>query len=314
MAQHLTCEERRVIARLQQAGKSKAEIAETIGRARSTIYRELARNSVSVEYRPHQAHELAKTRRRNSRRPCKLADPQLEQYVRERLKKCWSPDQIAGRAKREFPRQVDRWVSRQTIYNWLQRQRPEWRKWLRRGGKLPETRGKLPACVRIGGRPEAINRRRRFGDWEGDTIVGKGRRSGLLTLVERKSGLTRVGKLDDLSSATTTRVACQRLGKLPKKMRRSTTFDNGKEFADHATLAARMELKIYFADPYKSWQRGTNENTNGLLRQYFPKGTDFAAISRRAVARVEKELNERPRRRLGYKTPIEALGPRICRD
>jgi IS30 family transposase len=156
-----------------------------------------------------------------------------------------------------------------------------------------------------------INRRRRFGDWEGDTIVGKGRRSALVTLVERKSGDAYLAKAKDLKSATTMRAAVRKMKGLPESLRRSVTFDNGKEFSEHHRLTRQTGIDVYFAQPYKSWQRGTNENTNGLIRQFFPKGTDFAQISHQEVARVEHLLNERPRKRLDYKSPQQVLAKRL---
>jgi IS30 family transposase len=314
MADHLTAEERQVLYRLLRAEYSKTEIAETMGRDRSTIYREIKRNTGGRGYRPKQAQRLAKARRQASRRPCKLDDPQTHQYVRERLEQHWSPDQIAGRSRQDFSRHPRRFISRQTIYNWIDRRAPDWELLLRRGGRPPEKRGKLTDCVRIQGRPDVINHRCRYGDWEGDTMVGKGRRSALLTMVERKSGFTRLGRVDSMKSVTTMRVAHRRLRTLPESLRHSATFDNGKEFAEHHRLTRKLGLAVYFAEPYKSWQRGTNENTNGLLRQFFPKGTDFTGISHREVARVEKLLNERPRRRLGYQTPSEILATRLCRN
>jgi IS30 family transposase len=177
---------------------------------------------------------------------------------------------------------------------------------------LPEKRGKLTDCVRIDGRPDVINGRRRYGDWEGDTIVGKSRRSALVTLVERKSGYARIGRVDGMKSDLTMRAAKRRLKDLPSSLRRSITFDNGKEFAEHRKLTRGLGLEVYFADPYASWQRGANENMNGLLRQFFPKRTDFTQISHREVARVEQLINERPRKRLDYRTPAEILAPRLC--
>jgi IS30 family transposase len=156
-----------------------------------------------------------------------------------------------------------------------------------------------------------INHRRRYGDWEGDTIVGKGRRSALLTLVERKSGYVRLARVDDMKSPTTIRAARRRMKDLPPSLRRSLTLDNGKEFARHATLTKRLGLEIYFAEPGAPWQRGTNENTNGLVRQFFSKGTDFTQVSHHEVACVETLINERPRRRLGYRTPSEILAKRM---
>jgi IS30 family transposase len=241
-----------------------------------------------------------------------MADPEVHQYVQDRLEKYWSPDQIAGRVRRDFPRSPRRWLSRQAIYDWIHTQAPQWQTWLRRGGRPPEKRGKLTDCVRIGGRPEVINSRRRYGDWEGDTIVGHGRHSALLTLVERRSGYARIGRMDSMKSDVTMRAAKRRMKDLPPSFRRSVTFDNGKEFAEHQKLTRGLGLEVYFTEAYASWQRGTNENTNGLLRQFFFKGTDFTQVSHREVARVEQLLNERPRKRLDYRTPAEVIAKYVC--
>lgn len=307
MATHLTFQERQVLQRLIKAGKSKKEMAEVMGRDRSTIYRELARNSGQRGYRPQQAQRLARQRRVASRRPCKMEDPRLFAYVQDKLQLRWSPEQIDGTLQITSGGRAAMRVSRQTIYNWIRTREPTWKQWLRRRGRPPETRGKLSDCVRIDGRPDVINRRRRYGDWEGDTIIGAGRRSALVTLVDRKSGFTRMGRADDLTAPTTRRTIVRRMKTLPASLRRSVTFDNGKEFAEHQQFSQTLNWDTYFALPYKSWQRGTNENTNGLIRDFFPKGTDFTCISHQAVARVEKLLNERPRKRLGYKTPKQVL-------
>jgi IS30 family transposase len=312
MAEHLTLKEREFLYRLKKEGTRQAEIARLMGRHRTTIYRELTRNSGGRGYRPKQAQRLADQRRRACRRGWKLDDPDVQEYVRERLEKGWSPDQIAGRVRRDFPRRPERWLSRQTIYSWIERWAPEWRCWLRRQGRPPEKRGKLAGCLSIRGRGKVINHRRRYGDWEGDTIVGKRRRSALVTLVERRCGYARIARIDDMKSATTMRAAKRRMKDLPPSLRRSVTLDNGKEFAEHARLTQGLGLEVYFARPHAPWQRGTNENTNGLLRQFFPKGTDFTQVSHRAVARVEKLINERPRRRLDYRTPCEILAKRMC--
>jgi transposase, IS30 family len=312
MASHLTFEERGFLYRSKKKGKSKTEIAELMGRHPSTIGRELKRNAGQRGYRPKQAQRLAEERRLASRRPHKMDDAQVHQYVEERLEKLWSPDQIAERVRDDFPRTPARWLSRQTIYDWINRHAPNWHSLLRRGGRPPEKRGKLTDCVRIDGRPDVINRRRRYGDWEGDTIVGKGRRSALVTLVERKTGYARIGRVDSMKSDMTMRAAKRRMKDLPPSLRRSVTFDNGKEFAEHQKLTRSLGLDVYFTDAYASWQRGTNENTNGLLRQYFPKGTDFTQVSHREVARVEQLINERPRRRLDYRSPAELLAKRMC--
>ncbi len=313
MASHLILTERGVLYRLLKRGIPKAKIAELLGRDRSTIYRELARNTGDRGYRPKQAQRLADERRQRCRRSRKMSNPRMNQYVIRGLQQYWSPDQISGRARRDFPKQPGRQISHQTIYNWIAQQRSEgrdWRKYLRRGGQQlgPSKRGRLVGCVTIEGRPRIVDQRRRFGDWEGDTIVGKG---ALLTAVERKSGLVRVMKMPNRRADTTARAARQALGSLPRRLLHTITFDHGKEFAQHETIAQQLGLEVYFAQPYCAWQRGTNENTNGLLRQYFPKGTDFTRVSHQAVARMEQQVNERPRRRLRYRTPIEVLGNRL---
>lgn len=314
MASHLTFPEREILYRLLKAKKPKSVIATLMGRDRSTIYREIKRNTGGRGYRPKQAQRKADERRLRCRREPKMNDAKLRSSVTRRLKKAWSPDQIAGWLRSEFPRSPERRVSHQTIYTWITQEAPDLRSHLRRNGKrrsIPETRGQLVGCVSIEGRPKVVNSRRRFGDWEGDTVVSPGRRSGLVTMVERKSGYTRLRKTRNLKSATTRQAASRGLRDLPQALRRTMTLDNGKEFAGHQQLAEDLGLDIYFAKPYASWQRGTNENTNGLLRQFFPKGTDFARISRHAVARAERLLNERPRKRLGYRTPAQVLANKL---
>ena len=287
MASQLTFEERQGLYRLNKAKTPKARIAEILERDRSTIYRELKRNTGGCGYRAKQAQCLTDERRLACRGEPKMSDPELKKDVKRLLKQKWSPDQITGWLRKHFPRQGNRRVSHQTIYNWLESEAPDLRVHLRRGHRRqdPETRGKLKDCVGIEGRPQAVDSKRRYGDWEGDTVVSPGRRSGIVTL----------------------RAACRGLKDLPEKLRRTMTLDNGKEFTEYQRLTDRLGMEVYFARPYASWQRGLNENTNGLLRQFFPKGTDFARFSRRQVARVESLLNERPRKRLGYQTPNQVF-------
>jgi IS30 family transposase len=314
MAKHLTLAEREFLHRLVKAKKSKAEIGALMNRHRSTIYRELARNSNPWGYRPKAAERWARTRREACRRPYKLKDVDLRLDVSERLAKAWSPDQIAGRLKREYPQQPRKHVSAPSIYAWIKRYAPHRRRWLRRAHRKRYQPFKRAKEVCIEGRPSVINRRRRYGDWEGDTIVSRGRRSGLVTLVERKSGLVRIDLLKNLMSMTTIRAAGRCLGDLPRSLRRSTTFDNGPEFAAYAKLSEWLGLAVYFAAPYRAWQRGSNENLNGLVRQFYPKGTDFKKVPRRDVKRIEQLLNDRPRKRLDYRTPNEVIREKLCRN
>lgn len=310
MVRHLTLEERERIAQFHSQGFSRAEIGRLLERDRSTIGRELARNSDDGTYWASRAQRKAQARRH--RRPRKFDDPQVNEYVRRGLTRCWSPEQIAGRARRDFRRQPRRQLSHTTIYRWIagDPNRGHWESFLRFGPRPAgaETRGKLPARAEIAGRPTIVDQRRRFGDWEGDTVVGKQRRGGLVTLVERKSGFALVGKVARLKARNVARSAKRQLGGLPRGLRRTATFDNGKEFADHQRLARATGIDIYFARPYHAWERGSNESFNGLLRQFFPKGTDFTGISPLEVKHVHDLLNDRPRKRLGYRTPREVLG------
>jgi IS30 family transposase len=306
MAKHLTLEERQFLYRLSKNGKSIMEIAKLTGRDRSTIYRELNRNTGQRGYRPKQAQHLADERRLASRRPHKMENPDVHCYVQDRLEKYWSPDQIAGRVRDDFPRSPARWLSRQTIYDWINYQSPDWRSLLRRGGRPPERRGRLTDCVRIDGRPDVINRRRRYGDWEGDTIVGAHHKGALLTHVERKSLFTTISKLPRPTAQATHRATVHRLTPLRAHVH-TITYDNGKEFAGHRHTAHLLQAQVFFATPYHAWERGVNENTNGLIRDFFPKGTDFTTIHPATVAKVERLLNRRPRKSLGFQTPNEVF-------
>jgi transposase, IS30 family len=314
MSQQLTQSDRAVLAQLLELKMPKLEIARRLHKHRSTVYRELARNTGPVGYLPEEAQQRTDIRRWVNHRVLKMRDPRVHDYVWRRLKRYWSPDQIAGRSRREFRRQPARQISRQTIYQWIHQQpapqRSTWRGCLRFGvprRKRREDAGRLRNAVRIDGRPAIVASRRRYGDWEGDTIVGRGRVGGLLSLVERKSGFTLLARVPNRRAATVRCAAEETLAALPKTLLHTATFDNGKEFAEHERLSAATGLAIYFAQPYAAWQRGTNENTNGLVRQYVPKGTDLTATSHRAVAAIQSSLNDRPRKRLGYRTPREVL-------
>ena len=317
MASHLTLEEREIVAHMHRAGKMQSQIVERLGRSKSTISRELRRNRSRNGYWAVAAQGRAQ--RRRSERPwvAKFEQSEVRRYVQERLRQRWSPDQIAGRSHSDFPHDRRRQISQQTIYHWIRAEEAvgkHWQRYLRRlGRKRPEweNRGRIRASVSIEGRPAVVDRRSRFGDWEGDTIVGANRRGGAVTLVERKSGYLLLGKVPNLQAATVRQAAAQRYQSTPAVLRKTLTLDNGKEFAEHERLAIETELKIFFARPYCAWQRGTNENTNGLIRQFFPKGTDLAGIPEHRFTKVQQLLNDRPRKRLGYRTPNEVLASRL---
>jgi IS30 family transposase len=342
MKGHLTLEEREKIAHLHRNGTLQVEIAKRLKRDKSTISRELRRNcsrngywataaqrnqcdrlfakdmlvAMGIGQRPRSARPTsAKANVRQSQRPWtpKMERPEISRNVRAWLREDWSPDEIAGRLREAFPRDPQWRVSPPTIYGWIEGQGKagdRWRKHLRRKGRTrrePENRGKIPAATSIAGRPAVVDRRERFGDWEGDTLVGAARRGGAVSLVERKSGFLLLGGVKSLSAETVRGVAGDLYATMPRRLRKTLTLDHGKEFAEHERLAAQTGLKIYFAAPYCAWQRGTNENTNGLIRQYFLKGTDLAAVPNRKIEKVQNLQDNRPRKRLGYKTPYEVL-------
>ena len=317
MACHLTLEEREIIAQMKHDGELQKQIARRLHRSEGTISRELKRNRCRNGY-----WAVAAQKKAEARRSCRLWTPkfqrrELRKYVSDRLRQYWSPDEIAARSHAEFPKNWHRQVSAQSIYDWIDAQEKTgacWRRYLRRGGKLrpkPENCGRIPATTSIEGRPPVVDRRERFGDWEGDTVVGAGRRGGLVTLVERKSGFTMMARVKDLKAPTVGDAASELYAELPAVLHKTLTLDNGKEFAEHKRLARTAKLDIFFAKPYCAWQRGTNENTNGLIRQFFPKGTDLANIKPQAITKVQRLLNNRPRKRLGYRTPCEVLLSRL---
>lgn len=312
MANQLTMREREVLSQMRYAGESKAAIARRLGRSKSTIGRELKRNASGEGYSAITAQRAADRRRRTRPLVRKMDRPEVNDEVRRGLARSWSPDQVAGRMRREHPREPTRCVSHQTIYDWVRRDphREHWEGYLRRGGKRRpkhDRRGKLKGTVSVADRPKVVDERRRFGDWEGDTVVGAKHRGALVTHVERKSGYLLTARIDQKKSVPVNRATRRLFATLPEGLRRTLTLDNGKEFAGHEAMARQNALRIYFAAPYASWQRGTNENTNGLVRQYFPKGTDFTQVSHQELSRVAQEINDRPRKRLGYRTPREVL-------
>jgi IS30 family transposase len=314
---HLTIDDREVIAELIAARRSQAAVAERLGCSRSTISRELSRNrSPDGSYRPSRAHAAAQRRRRHSKRPWKLEATALEAYVRDKLRRYWSPEQIAGRLRYLRPDRPQCWVSHTCIYEWLARREAcgeRWRGFLRQGhrkrrkGGRPERRGRIPGRVGIEERPDVVDLRSRPGDWESDTMAGSDSTACLATHAERISRYTVLAKLADATAKRFTAGsvrAFRRHGGLPLE---TITADNGKEFADFAALRRRLDVDVYFARPYHAWERGLNENTNGLLRQFFPKGFDIRGATHPYVRHVEHLLNTRPRRCLGYRTPAEVM-------
>jgi transposase, IS30 family len=309
MAHHLTLEERDRIAQLRHQGADQKEIAQSVGRCPSTISRELRRNRTGGAYHAAQAQREAERRRRERPLTRKMEDPEINEAVRVGLAHEWAPAQIAGRMRQQ---DSDRHVSPQTIYTWIRQDedREYWESFLRRRGKRPYRRKKATTtgdAARIDQRPEVIEQRLRLGDFEGDTVLGPAGTGGLATLVDRKSRFTIVVKVQSKNADHVHAKIKQRLKVLDGERRRSITFDNGTEFARCHRLEKHLGMELYFADPGCPYQRGTNENTNGLIRQYFPKGTDFRDISHDEVREVEILLNHRPRACLGFRTPAEVF-------
>jgi IS30 family transposase len=309
MAHHLTLEERDRIAQLRHQGADQKEIAQAVGRCPATISRELRRNRTDGEYLAAQAQREAQRRRQERPLVRKMENPEINEVVRAALAQEWAPEQIEGRMQQQGS---ERHVSSQTIYTWIKQDddREHWESMLRRRGKRPYKRKNATTtgdAARIANRPEVIEERLRLGDFEGDTVLGPAGTGGLATLVDRKSRFTIVVKVQSKNADQVHEKIQQRLKELDEERCHSITFDNGSEFARCHRLEKHLGMELYFADPGCPYQRGTNENTNGLIRQYFPKGTDFRDISHHELRQVEKLLNNRPRACLGFRTPAEVF-------
>jgi transposase, IS30 family len=319
----LSMAERITIADLHREGRSARAIARELGRSPSTVTREIARNRHPGYggYGPHAAHRRAADRRARPK-PGKIAsNPLLRDFIQAHLELCWSPEQIARRLRREFPDQPEFHVVHETIYQALYVQgRGELRRELarslrtgrarRRPQKRPDQRRPriTDGALMISERPAAIEDRAVPGHWEGDLIIGKNHGSAIGTLVERHTRYVLLVHLPGRYTAELVRdqlIATMRT--LPSHLRRSLTWDQGSEMALHREFSIAAEVEVYFCDPGSPWQRGSNENTNGLLRQYFPKGTDLSVHSPEHLAAVAAQLNGRPRKTLGWDTPAERL-------
>ena len=306
---------------LADAGYRPARVAELLGRSRSTITRELPRGRIGgqARYRAMIAQHRVDQNRRRAGRPVKLVPGgRLFEEVVERLAQRHSPEQVAGRLRRDFPGDPEMWVSHETIYQALYvRPTSELAKQVKdalrtgRARRKPQGRQpqpKLKGMINIAERPAEAADRVVPGHWEGDLILGAGCRSAVGTLVERVTGFVLLLHLpDDHTAATVADAMSAAIGRLPEQLRRSLTWDQGSEMALHTTITEQTGLPIYFCDPHSPWQRGTNENTNGLLRQYLPKSTDLSFYGPGLLDQIAAELNARPRKRLAFETPAEAL-------
>ena len=309
MANHLTREERDRIAQLLHRGFQQKEIADRMGRSGSTISRELRRNREGSDYFAAAAQDHAERRRRQRPLVRKMDRPEINEAVRHGLAHYWSPEQIAGRLALGDPRNKPP-VSARTIYSWIRRDkcRKHWESFLRRRGRRPYRRRK-PAGIGapIKDRPRVIETRLRLGDFEGDTVLGRPGTGGLATLVDRKSRYTIMVKIRSKDADHVQQKIRDRLKQLDQQRRRSVTLDNGSEFARCGRLEKHLGMKLYFAEPGCPHQRGTNENTNGLIRQFFPKGTEFRYVTHQEVRQAEKLINNRPRACLSFQTPNDVF-------
>lgn len=314
----LSLAEREEISRGVAVGKSMRAIASSLGRAPSTISRELHRNDGVNGYRANLADQRAWQR---ARRPklCKLGlHRALAMRVAAKLKQQWSPQQVSGWLKRTNPEDTSRQVSHETIYRTLYIQsrgalKQELLAHLRRTRAMRRSRhhtqkaadhGRIKDTISISERPASVEDRAVPGHWEGDLLFGD-RDSQIATLVERKTRYVMLVKVDGKDSETVVNALIKRARRLPRELYRSLTWDRGKEMAAHRRFTLATDIQVYFCDPHHPWQRGTNENTNGLLRQYFPKGVSLANISQAQLDAVARQLNERPRKTLSYETPVE---------
>ena len=326
---YLDREERYEIARLHEAGCSMREIARRTHRAPSTISRELGRNADprTGAYQPERAHRLAWQRQRRPK-PSKLAcHPVLRGRVQQLLDRRYSPEQVSGRLRVAYPDDPAMRVSHETIYQSIYvyprgQLRRELTACLRTGREIRrrrgrrEIRGRIVGAVPIGQRPAEAEGRLVPGHHEGDLIMGSAAsNSAVGTIVERTTGyLTLLPLPDGHDAASVADAIIDRLGALPAWFAKTLTWDRGTELAQHQRIAATTGIRVYFADPYSPWQRGSNENINGLLREYLPKGTDLSAWTPAQLQAIADELNDRPRKRFGYYTPREQLAKLLTDD
>lgn len=309
---HLTLEERCRIEVLLQDGISYSEIARDLKRKSSTVSREVRRNMGRDGYQYEEADGLARRRRTEASSVPRKMTSELRAKVESLIRRGWSPEQAAGRLRLEGVVSVSaKWIYR---YVWADRKAGgTLYRHLRRRGKKPNRRGKneagrglIPGRVDISQRPKEVEDKTRVGDWEADTIVGARHRGALVSLVDRNSKFTYLAGVKRKTSAEVKDAMVGLLGPV-RDLVRTITADNGKEFAGHAAVSEALGAGFYFAAPYHSWERGLNEHTNGLVREYFPKKKDLLKVKPRDVKRVEDALNTRPRKALGYKTPAEVF-------
>jgi len=319
---HLTTDEREQIMIGFAQKLSRRQIALNINRHHTTVIRELNNNGkYPYKYSVKEAEKRANKLKRKSKRQRKIDRyPNLKQYILEKLELKWSPEQISNTLKIKYSDQTSMQISHESIYTYIYiLPRGELRKelisYLRQGVRGRQKRkrgkdsrqGKIANIISISERPLEVESRIVPGHWESDLIVGKNHKSAIGTIVERTTRTTLLIHLKEKDALSVRKAFAHELKKLPKQMIKSITHDRGKEMSEHELFTKDTKIQVYFADPYSPWQRGTNENTNGLIRQYFPKGTDFNKVSKKELKEVQNQLNERPRKALGFITPKESF-------
>jgi transposase, IS30 family len=315
---HLTREQRYTIAAMKQAGHSQKSISEAIGKDKSVVSRELSRNcdGRSGEYRADLAQRKCEQRRKCKPHAVRFTEP-MRLYVESKLGEKMSPEQIAGQASEQgldcvSPERIYQhvWQDKRKggiLYTHLRHQGKKYRK----RGAAKDSRGVLKDRVGIAQRPESVERREQFGDLEVDTIIGKDHKGAILTINDRALGVVKIRKLAGKDAKELADAMI--LALLPwKGLIRTITSDNGKEFAEHKAISQALGIDFFFAEPYKSWQRGSNENLNGLIRQYIPKKTNFDDLSDEYIQWVEEQLNRRPRKRFSFKSPLDMFNQKVA--
>jgi IS30 family transposase len=316
----LRLEEREMISRELVRDSSARLIAKLLGRHHSAICREINGNGGRDKYRAVEAQSRAETLRIRPKQRKLAKSGRLHDAVNDGLAQKWSPQQISRRLRLDYPDDEDMRVSHETIYETLYLQargelRTELKLALRTGrtrrvdrSRVSVTRGKIPGMINISERPKEAEDRAVPGFWEGDLVIGKGNKSQIATLVERTTRFTMLVRIPyDRTAERVALLLAKKMETLPEFLRNSVTWDQGKEMARHADFTIATGIDVYFCDPHSPWQRGSNENTNGLLRQYFPKGTDLSLHTQADLDKVAAELNGRPRETLGWRTPAEML-------
>jgi len=315
----LSFEEREEILAGICRGESDSEIARRLGRHRSTIGREIRRcGGRRRDYRPLKAERVSRGLAARPKATKLSGCPELLAAVEQGLDKRWSPQQISARLKVDHPDDQRMRISHETIYRSLYVQsRGELRRALcaqlrtgrtaRKSQGRVDRRGQIPGMVSIAQRPPEVDDRRVPGHWEGDLIIGAGGKSAVATLVERQTRYVLLARLSDQTTLQVTAALAERIGHLPEHLAKSLTWDQGRELAAHQRFSGQTGIAVYFCDPHSPWQRGSNENTNGLLRQYLPKGTDLAVHDQAALDAIAAELNGRPRQTLGWRNPAEKM-------